>query len=207
MPASRSCSTGSAPAGDGSPSRGGRCSRCCSTRSTSTCRSRNWPSWSIDRRPDVHRSTVYRTLEAFEEANLVQHVHLGHSPPPTTSPTSPTITRCATSCGTVIHLPDEHVRTGRPTGSAADHRVRAEPLPLRHPRSLRRRAADRIGSRERGSAGRTDRGTRCRTRSGRCGRRPGSRAAGRRGRRSCRRAGGRSRRSRPRREARPAPSR
>src|SRR6185503_7582964 len=32
------------------------------------------------RRPDVHRSTVYRTLEAFEEANLVQHVHLGHSP-------------------------------------------------------------------------------------------------------------------------------
>jgi Fur family ferric uptake transcriptional regulator len=30
--------------------------------------------------PDVHLSTVYRTLEAFEEAGLVTHVHLGHSP-------------------------------------------------------------------------------------------------------------------------------
>ena len=30
------------------------------------------------RRPGVHRATVYRTLEALEEAGLVEHVHLGH---------------------------------------------------------------------------------------------------------------------------------
>lgn len=28
--------------------------------------------------PDVHRSTVYRTLEAFESIGVVDHVHLGH---------------------------------------------------------------------------------------------------------------------------------
>ena len=28
--------------------------------------------------PDVHRSTVYRTLEALERLGVVDHVHLGH---------------------------------------------------------------------------------------------------------------------------------
>lgn len=28
--------------------------------------------------PDVHRSTVYRTLDALEQAGVVTHVHLGH---------------------------------------------------------------------------------------------------------------------------------
>lgn len=28
--------------------------------------------------PDVHLSTVYRTLEAFEQLGVVTHVHLGH---------------------------------------------------------------------------------------------------------------------------------
>ncbi|MEO5679531.1 MAG: transcriptional repressor [Acidimicrobiales bacterium] len=28
--------------------------------------------------PVVHRSTVYRTLEALEQAGVVEHVHLGH---------------------------------------------------------------------------------------------------------------------------------
>lgn len=28
--------------------------------------------------PDVHRSTIYRTLDALEQAGLVDHVHLGH---------------------------------------------------------------------------------------------------------------------------------
>ena len=28
--------------------------------------------------PAVHRSTVYRTLEALEQAGVVEHVHLGH---------------------------------------------------------------------------------------------------------------------------------
>jgi Fur family ferric uptake transcriptional regulator len=30
--------------------------------------------------PDVHRSTVYRTLEALTEMGVIGHVHLGHSP-------------------------------------------------------------------------------------------------------------------------------
>ncbi len=28
--------------------------------------------------PDVHRSTIYRTLDALEERGVVDHVHLGH---------------------------------------------------------------------------------------------------------------------------------
>lgn len=30
--------------------------------------------------PDVAESTVYRTLDALQEAGLVDHVHLGHGP-------------------------------------------------------------------------------------------------------------------------------
>ena len=30
------------------------------------------------RHPDVHRSTVYRTLDALERLGVVDHVHLGH---------------------------------------------------------------------------------------------------------------------------------
>ncbi len=30
--------------------------------------------------PDIHLSTVYRTLESFERVGLVSHVHLGHAP-------------------------------------------------------------------------------------------------------------------------------
>jgi Fur family ferric uptake transcriptional regulator len=59
------------------------------------------------RRPDVHRSTVYRTLEAFEEANLVQHVHLGHSPSAYHLADEPHHHAVCESCGTVIHLPPD----------------------------------------------------------------------------------------------------
>ena len=31
-----------------------------------------------DAAPDVHRSTVYRTLDALEKLGVVTHVHLGH---------------------------------------------------------------------------------------------------------------------------------
>ena len=31
-----------------------------------------------ERHPEVHRSTVYRTLEALERLGVVDHVHLGH---------------------------------------------------------------------------------------------------------------------------------
>ena len=30
------------------------------------------------RHPEVHRSTVYRTLDVLEQAGVVEHVHLGH---------------------------------------------------------------------------------------------------------------------------------
>jgi Fur family transcriptional regulator, ferric uptake regulator len=30
------------------------------------------------RNPDVHRSTIYRTLDALEHLGVVDHVHLGH---------------------------------------------------------------------------------------------------------------------------------
>jgi Fur family transcriptional regulator, ferric uptake regulator len=30
--------------------------------------------------PDVAESTIYRTLSALEELDVVQHVHLGHGP-------------------------------------------------------------------------------------------------------------------------------
>jgi len=30
--------------------------------------------------PDIHRSTVYRCLEALEQLGIVDHTHLGHGP-------------------------------------------------------------------------------------------------------------------------------
>jgi Fur family transcriptional regulator, ferric uptake regulator len=30
--------------------------------------------------PDVHRSTIYRTLDALEQLGVVDHTHLGHGP-------------------------------------------------------------------------------------------------------------------------------
>ncbi|MFP5328345.1 MAG: Fur family transcriptional regulator, partial [Acidimicrobiia bacterium] len=32
------------------------------------------------RHPDIHRSTVYRTLDTLTELGVVTHVHLGHGP-------------------------------------------------------------------------------------------------------------------------------
>ncbi len=60
-----------------------------------------------ERRPDVHRSTVYRTLEAFEDANLVQHVHLGHSPSTYHLADEPHHHAVCDTCGTVVHLPPD----------------------------------------------------------------------------------------------------
>jgi Fur family ferric uptake transcriptional regulator len=31
--------------------------------------------------PEIHLSTVYRTLETLEQWGVVEHVHLGHAPP------------------------------------------------------------------------------------------------------------------------------
>lgn len=32
------------------------------------------------RHPEIHRATIYRTLEKLQEAGVVSHVHLGHGP-------------------------------------------------------------------------------------------------------------------------------
>ena len=34
--------------------------------------------------PDIAESTVYRNLITFEELGIVEHIHLGHGPRPTT---------------------------------------------------------------------------------------------------------------------------
>ena len=44
--------------------------------------------------PDVHLSTIYRTLEALERHGVVDRVGLGPAVPCTTSPTTSTTTSC-----------------------------------------------------------------------------------------------------------------
>ena len=51
--------------------------------------------------PDVHPSTVYRTLETLEEAGLVEHVHLGHGPARWQLANNPSHHLVCESCGTV----------------------------------------------------------------------------------------------------------
>ena len=45
--------------------------------------------------PDIHRSTIYRTLDSLEKLGVVDHVHLGHGPRCTTCPRSRITTWCA----------------------------------------------------------------------------------------------------------------
>jgi Fe2+ or Zn2+ uptake regulation protein len=57
--------------------------------------------------PDVHRSTVYRTLDALEQLGVVDHVHLGHGRAVyhlTDNPHQHLVCEC---CGKVIQVPDE----------------------------------------------------------------------------------------------------
>ena len=55
--------------------------------------------------PDVHLSTIYRALEAFEELGVVAHVHLGHGP--STYHLSEELHHHAVCdvCGAVLELP------------------------------------------------------------------------------------------------------
>jgi Fe2+ or Zn2+ uptake regulation protein len=57
--------------------------------------------------PDVHRSTVYRTLDALEQLGVVDHVHLGHGRAVyhlTEDPHQHLVCEC---CGKVIQVPDD----------------------------------------------------------------------------------------------------
>lgn len=60
-----------------------------------------------ERHPDIHLSTVYRTLEALERMELVVHVHLGHGP--STFHLADHLHHHAVceECGTVIELHDD----------------------------------------------------------------------------------------------------
>jgi Fur family transcriptional regulator, ferric uptake regulator len=57
--------------------------------------------------PDVHLSTVYRTLDAFEQLGVVTHVHLGHGRAiyHLTDRIQPHA--ACEGCGEVFHLPDD----------------------------------------------------------------------------------------------------
>ena len=74
--------------------------------------------------PEVHLSTVYRTLDALEELGVVSHVHLGHGPSTYHLATEPHHHAACDVCGAVVHLPgdlyDDVVRrVGAETGFLA----------------------------------------------------------------------------------------
>jgi Fur family transcriptional regulator, ferric uptake regulator len=57
--------------------------------------------------PDVHQSTIYRTLDALEELGIVDHVHLGHGRAVYHLADDPHQHLVCEACGHVIEVPDE----------------------------------------------------------------------------------------------------
>jgi Fur family transcriptional regulator, ferric uptake regulator len=57
------------------------------------------------RHPDVHRSTVYRTLDRLQQLGVVTHVHLGHGPSSYHLAERPHHHAVCEVCGTVVELP------------------------------------------------------------------------------------------------------
>jgi Fe2+ or Zn2+ uptake regulation protein len=55
--------------------------------------------------PDIHRSTVYRTLETLTELGVVDHVHLGHGPAVFHLTDDPHHHLICGRCGTVVEVP------------------------------------------------------------------------------------------------------
>jgi Fur family transcriptional regulator, ferric uptake regulator len=58
-----------------------------------------------DRHPDLHLSTVYRTLETLEEVGLVCHVHFGHGAAQWHLTSDDRHHLVCESCGAVTHVP------------------------------------------------------------------------------------------------------
>jgi Fe2+ or Zn2+ uptake regulation protein len=56
--------------------------------------------------PDVHLSTVYRSLDALEQLGLVDHVHLGHGRAVYHLTDNPHQHLVCEACGAVIEVPD-----------------------------------------------------------------------------------------------------
>ena len=59
------------------------------------------------RHPDVHRSTIYRTLDALERAGVVDHVHLGHGRAVYHLADDPHQHLVCEECGGVVEVPDK----------------------------------------------------------------------------------------------------
>ncbi len=58
-----------------------------------------------ERHPEVHLSTVYRTLDAFERLGVLTHVHLGHGRAIYHLAGGVSHHAVCESCGGVLHLP------------------------------------------------------------------------------------------------------
>ena len=56
--------------------------------------------------PEVHLSTVYRTLDALEQRGVVDHVHLGHGRAVYHLADEPHQHLVCESCGAVVEVPD-----------------------------------------------------------------------------------------------------
>ncbi len=57
--------------------------------------------------PEVHLTTVYRTLEALEGLGVVRHVHLGHGPSTYHLASDHHHHAVCDGCGTVLELPGD----------------------------------------------------------------------------------------------------
>lgn len=57
------------------------------------------------RHPEVHRATVYRTLDRLEEVGVITHVHLGHGPSTFHLNDRPHHHAVCSSCGAVVEVP------------------------------------------------------------------------------------------------------
>jgi Fur family ferric uptake transcriptional regulator len=59
------------------------------------------------RYPDIHRATVYRTLEILQDAGVVSHVHLGHGPSTFHVGSGLHHHAVCTGCGDLVELPPD----------------------------------------------------------------------------------------------------
>ena len=57
--------------------------------------------------PDVHESTIYRCLDALEELEVVDHVHLGHGRAVYHLADERHQHLVCSACGAVVEVPDE----------------------------------------------------------------------------------------------------
>lgn len=63
----------------------------------------------VERHPDIDAATVYRALGQFEEAGVVEHVHLGHGPAAYRWVRAATFPAVCETCGSVTDLPRAEV--------------------------------------------------------------------------------------------------